>query len=158
MKTKSLNNVLIILSLSLLVGFAISPPTLAADPCHRGAALGLSGTGAPYSKEALEGIELAVNEINARGGLLGKHPIKLFIRDTQTRPAEAVKVVKNLILKNRVQSIIGTYHSGCTLAITPICRENKVLHIATVSNSDNITKIDTGVPMVDHHPAVNPAL
>jgi branched-chain amino acid transport system substrate-binding protein len=142
MKTKSLNKVLIILSLSLMGGFVISQTTLAAEAYHLGVALGLSGTGTPYSKEALEGIELAVNEINARGGLLGKHPIKLFIRDTQTRPDEAVKAVKNLILKNRVQSIIGTYSSACALAIKPICRENKVLHIATVSNSENITKVD----------------
>ena len=142
MKTIRLSNRLIILLLSLLLGLTISQSTVAADPYHLGIALGLSGTGAPYSKEALEGIELAVNEINADGGLLGKHPIKLFIRDTQTNAKEAVKVVKNLIVKNRVKSIIGTYSSASALAIKPICRENKVLHIATVSNSEDITKLD----------------
>ena len=142
MKKKNPKTRFIAFSLVFLSVLITSHSALAAEPYFLGVALGFSGTGAPYSKEALEGIELAVNEINARGGLLGKHPIKLFIRDTQTRPAEAVQVVKNLILKNRVQSIIGTYHSGCALAIKPICKENKVLHIATVSNSEDITKVD----------------
>ena len=72
---------------------------VAEEPYHLGVALGLSGTGAPYSKEAVEGLEIAVNEINAQGGFLGKHRIKLFIRDTQTRPEVAKKVVNNLIQK-----------------------------------------------------------
>ena len=105
-------------------------------------ALGLSGTGAPYSKEAVEAIEIAVNEINTQGGLLGLHPIKLFIRDTQTNPQTAQKVVTNLVKTNQVRCVIGTYSSACAMAIKPICRNNKVLHIATISNSEDITKID----------------
>jgi branched-chain amino acid transport system substrate-binding protein len=105
-------------------------------------ALGLSGTGAPYSKEAVEAIEIAVKEINIQGGLLGHHPIKLFIRDTQTNPQTAQKVVINLIEKDRVRCVIGTYSSACAMAIKPICRDHKILHIATISNAEEITKID----------------
>ena len=115
---------------------------LAGEAFHLGVALGLSGTGAPYSKEAVEGIEIAVNEINALGGLLGEHRIKLFIRDTQTHPKVARPVVENLIQNDKVRAIIATYSSATALAIKPICRKNKVLHIATISNSENITKID----------------
>jgi branched-chain amino acid transport system substrate-binding protein len=142
MKTKSLNKILIIVSLSLLGGFVISQTTPAAEPYHLGVALGLSGTGAPYSREALEAIQIAVDEINAQGGFLGKHPIKLFTKDTQTKPDIAAAVVKDLIHKEHVQAVIGTYSSACALAIKPICRENRILHIATVSNSEAITKID----------------
>jgi len=104
--------------------------------------LGLSGTGAPYCREAAEGLEIAVNEINAQGGLLGKHPIELFIRDTQTRPATAKKVARALIEKHGVRCIIGTYSSACALAIKPICRSARILHIAPISNSENITRLD----------------
>jgi branched-chain amino acid transport system substrate-binding protein len=128
--------------LTLLGGLAISQTTPAAEPYHLGVALGFSGTGAPYSKEALEGIQIAVDEINARGGFLGKYPIQLFTRDTQTKPDVAAAVVKDLIHKEHVQAVMGTYSSACALAIKPICRENRVLHIATVSNSENITRID----------------
>lgn len=127
--------------LALLV-FLYTGNTFAATPYPLGVALGLTGTGAPYCKEAAEGLEIAVNEINAQGGLLGKHPIELFIRDTQTRPATAQKVARALIEKHGVRCIIGTYSSACALAIKPICRSARILHIAPISNSENITRLD----------------
>lgn len=142
MKSKNYKTIYFILSMILLAGFAVSESAVAKEPYHLGVALGLSGTGAPYSKEAVEAIEIAVNEINAQGGFLGKHPIKLYIRDTQTRPEIAEEVVKKLIQADKVRALIGTYSSGCALAIKPICKEDKILHIATISNSENITKVD----------------
>ena len=133
------------LTLSILSMFSACMPAevlAETEAFHIGVALGLTGTGAPYSKEALEGIEMAVNEINAAGGLLNQHPIKLFIRDTQTNPQVAKEVVSGLIRDHQVQAIIGTYSSACAIAIKPICRDNRVLHVATVSNSEEISKID----------------
>ena len=138
MKTRRL----FLLSLALLITLLARSVGIAAEPFHLGTALGISGTGAPYSKEAVEAIQIAVDEINARGGFLGRHPIKLFNKDTQTRPEVAQKVVQDLIEQDRVRVIIGTYSSACAIAIKPICRQHSVLHIATVSNSENITKID----------------
>ena len=141
MKTKSSIAITAIL-LIILPGVMLCNSAFAGEAFHLGVALGLSGTGAPYSKEAVEGIEIAVNEINALGGLLGAHRIRLFIRDTQTKPDVARQVVENLIQTDKVQTIIATYSSATALAIKPICRKNRVLHIATISNSENITKID----------------
>ncbi len=138
MKTHRLSLLIVALSIMLLA----PPAGLAAESFHLGVALGISGTGAPYSKEALEAIQIAVDKINAQGGFLGRHPIKLFAKDTQTRPEVAKQVVSELIEKNKVRAIIGTYSSACAIAIKPICRQNSVLHIATVSNSENITKMD----------------
>jgi len=132
----------ITLSMLLLAGLANSPAILTAEPYHLGVAMGLTGTGAPWSADTVNGIEMAVDEINSQGGFLKKHPIKLFIKDTQTRPDVAEQVVKDLIHKDKVQSIIGTYSSATALAIKPICRENRVLHIAPISNSEDITKLD----------------
>ena len=127
---------------SLLAIFVLVTPSIAAEPYHLGVALGLSGTGAPYSKEAVKAIELAVNEINSQGGLLARHPIKLFIQDTQTHPQTAKKVVTHLIQTHRVRCVIGTYSSACAMAIKPICRTHKVLQLATICNSEDITKVD----------------
>ena len=132
----------ILLPMMLPAIFVNAPGLNAAEPYHLGVALGLSGTGAPYSKEAVEGIEVAVNEINGQGGFLEKHRIKLFIRDTRTQPEVAKQVVNDLIRNARVRSIIATYSSATALAVKPICKENRVLHIATISNSENITKLD----------------
>ena len=141
MKTKTIVAISVILSI-ILPGVIIVDSAFAGEYFHLGVALGLSGTGAPYSKEAVEGIEIAVNEINALGGLLGEHRIRLHIRDTRTNPEVARQVVENLIQNDKVSTIIATYSSATALAIKPICRQNKVLHIATISNSENITKVD----------------
>jgi branched-chain amino acid transport system substrate-binding protein len=131
--------------LCLVFGFvALGLPgrSTAAEVYPLGIALGFSGTGAPYSEEALKGIQLAVDEINAEGGFLGKHLIKLFVANTKTRPEVAETVVRRLIHDDRVRAVIGTYSSATALAIKPICRNVRVLHIATISNSEDITKLD----------------
>ncbi|MBN1104996.1 MAG: ABC transporter substrate-binding protein [Deltaproteobacteria bacterium] len=106
-----------------------------------GVALGLTGTGATYSKDAVAAIRLAVEEINAKGGLLGRHPIRLFVADTRTNPGFALGQAKKLIDDNKVKAIIGTYSSATALAIKPVCQESRVLHIATISNSEDITRL-----------------
>jgi branched-chain amino acid transport system substrate-binding protein len=121
----------------LFTGMACS-----SESYNLGVALGLTHTGAQYSQQAVEAIELAVSQINAEGGLLGKHPIDLFVSDTQTDAQVAVQVVERLIAENKVRCIIGTYSSAAAQAIKPICRQNKVLQIATISNSEDITKIE----------------
>ena len=140
MKHKTFIINIAVLTVVLTLSFALS--VKANEPYHLGVALGLSGTGTPYSEEAIKAIEIAVNEINTQGGLLGRHPIKLFIRDTRTNPEVAKQVIQRLIDDDKVRCVIGTYSSACAMAIKPICRSNKVLHIATISNSEDITKID----------------
>jgi branched-chain amino acid transport system substrate-binding protein len=131
-----------IILLSLIL-FVMSAPNLSAEePYNLGVALGLTGTGATYSKDAVDGIKLAVDEINAKGGLMGKHPIKLFVADTQTNPGVAFVETKKLIEQSKVKAVIGTYSSATALAIKPLCREKEILHIATISNSEDITKLD----------------
>jgi branched-chain amino acid transport system substrate-binding protein len=114
----------------------------AAEPYHLGVALGLTGTGALYSADQVEAIKLAVEEINAKGGFLGRHKIELFIRDTQTKPDVGVREVKDLILRDKIKAVINDYSSAVALAVKPIAQEYKVLHIAAISNSENITKIN----------------
>jgi len=131
-----------ILLMIFIGGFEGSRVSIAQETYSLGVAMGLTGTGAPYSKEAVEGIELAVHEINAKGGLLGKYPIKLSIKDTQTKPHVAAIVAKELIDRDKVRCIIGTYSSATALIIKPMCRESGVLQIATVSNAEDITRVD----------------
>jgi branched-chain amino acid transport system substrate-binding protein len=114
----------------------------AVEPYHLGVNLAITGTGALYCKDGVDAIKLAVNEINAEGGFLGKHPIKLFIRDTHTKPDIAVREAKDLILRDKVRCILGTYSSACAVAVKPVAQEYKVLHIPAISNSENITKVN----------------
>ena len=128
-------------ALVLLGGFSHVDRTLAAESYHLGVDLAITGTGALYCKDGVDAIKLAVEEINGKGGFLGKHPIKVFIRDTQTKPDIAVREAKDLILRDKVRTILGTYSSACAAAIKPVAKEYKVLHIPAISNSENITQI-----------------
>lgn len=142
MKTRTFRVMVIVFSLILLGGLINSPNVMAAEPYHLGVALAITGTGALYCKDGVDAIKLAVDEINSQGGFLGKHPIELFIRDTHTKPDVAVREAKDLILRDKVRAILGTYSSACAVAIKPIAREYKVLHIPAISNSENITKVN----------------
>ena len=82
MRSKSLFIVLVLFI--CLITLIVGQKSSAEEPYNLGVALGLSGTGTLYSKDGLDAIKLAVGEINAQGGCLDKHPIKLFVRDTLT--------------------------------------------------------------------------
>jgi len=142
MNSKYFRITLLVFSIILLCVLVNEGYALAAEPYHLGVDLAITGTGALYCKDGVDAIKLAVEEINAQGGFLGKHPIKLFIRDTHTKPDVAVREAKDLILRDKVRCILGTYSSACAVAIKPVAQEYKVLHIAAISNSENITKIN----------------
>lgn len=129
--------------LSALI-FALCPifQIRAAEPYPLGVALALTGPGAYYSRDGIDAIELAVKEINEGGGLLGKHPIVIHIRDTRTKPDTTVRAARELILKLKAKCVLGTYSSACAIALKQITRKHRVLHIAAISNSENITMLD----------------
>ncbi len=130
-----------LLGLAALVA-GITHVQAAEEDYNLGVVLAISGAGAVYSGDGVDAIKLAVDEINAKGGFLGKHKINLSIKDSQTTPDVAVKEATTLIKKDKVKAILGTYSSACSIAIKPIAQENKVLHIAAISNSENITKVN----------------
>lgn len=138
---KKFRIMVIVCSFLLIGGLVTIDSSLAAEPYHLGVDLAITGTGAMYCKDGTDAVKLAVDEINAKGGFLGKHPIKLFIRDTHTKPDVAAREAKDLILRDKVRCVLGTYSSACAVAIKPVCQEYKVLHIPAISNSENITKV-----------------
>lgn len=142
MKLNIFKKTITVFSTIFLFGFIFLDSTQAAEPYNLGVALSITGTGALYSKDGVDAIKLAVDEINKKGGFLGKHPLKLFIRDDQTKPDVGVRETKDLILRDKVRCVLGAYSSAVAVAIKPVCQEYKVLHIAAISNSENITKIN----------------
>lgn len=103
-----------------------------------GVLLPSTGAGANWAESAIKAINIAVADINSRGGLLGKHPIKIHYRDTQTKPDVATREGRSIILDEKVSAIIGTYSSACALALQEITHEAKVLQLASISNSVKI--------------------
>jgi branched-chain amino acid transport system substrate-binding protein len=91
-----------------------------------GAILALSGESGMWGKNTQNGAELAVEEINANGGLLGRK-LEIVYEDSKGNPNDAVAGVNKLISANKVQSIIGDVTSSNILAVAPICEKNKVI-------------------------------
>src|SRR5712691_7627900 len=106
--------------LMVLVGFMLMvaivlgsapAPAAAQEPIKIGVIYGLGGAAAPYTKPAVTGHEMAVEEINGKGGVLGRK-LQLLIRDDQSKPDVGVREARDLILKEKVNFLTGIIHSG----------------------------------------------
>ena len=87
----------------------------------------------PYKK----GMELAVDEVNAAGGVLGKK-IEVVSRDDNGNPADAVRVGEELLTREKVAFLIGTFPSNVGLAVADFAKQKKTLFIAAEPLTDKI--------------------
>ncbi len=81
------------------------------------------------------GWKLALDEINAAGGVMGKK-IEVISRDDAGKPGEAVKIAEELVRKDKVALIMGSFFSHVGLALTDFSKRNKVLYVAAEPLSD----------------------
>lgn len=98
----------------------------------------LSGQVAVYGVECKNGVDLAIEEINAAGGINGK-PIVLVSEDDEGNPDKTVNAFKKLSTKDGVKIVIGSLTSGCTQAITTLSQASKVVQIAPAATAPAIT-------------------
>lgn len=103
-----------------------------------GSILPLTGEGAKYGESAKRGIDLAVQEINAFGGIKGKL-INVLYEDSKMEPKEGTNAIHKLLTIEKVPAIIGAMASSVTLAIASIAEENKVVLLSPTSSSPKIT-------------------
>jgi branched-chain amino acid transport system substrate-binding protein len=88
----------------------------------------------PYKK----GIEMAVEEVNANGGVLGKK-LEVVTRDDGANPGEAVRVAEELVTRENVVALAGTFLSNIGLAVTNFAGQKKVFFLAAEPLTDKIT-------------------
>jgi branched-chain amino acid transport system substrate-binding protein len=88
----------------------------------------------PYKK----GIEMAVEEINAKGGVLGKK-LEVISRDDGANPGEAVRVAEELITREGVSMLAGTFLSNIGLAVTNFAGQKKIVFLAAEPLTDKVT-------------------
>ena len=98
----------------------------------------LSGAVAVYGVDCKNGIELAVEEINAAGGINGKM-ISLISEDDEGNPEKSVNAYKKIVTKDKAKFIVGSLTSGCTMAISSLAQAQKVLMIAPAATATAIT-------------------
>jgi len=99
----------------------------------------LTGKEATFGQSSHEGTVLAVEEINAAGGVLGKK-IKLLYEDNQSKSGESANAVNKLIAKDGVVAILGEVASSRSLEAAPICQQAGIPHISPSSTNPKVTQ------------------
>jgi branched-chain amino acid transport system substrate-binding protein len=98
----------------------------------------LSGPASVYGVPITKGAEMAVQEINAKGGVLGRK-LELLERDSKANADEAVRLARELIIKNNVDFMSGTLTSAEAPAVSTIAKENKIVFVAPTSKTIQLT-------------------
>ena len=136
MKKKFITVLLTVLSVSLILAGCSQKTT----EIKIGGVGPVSGEAATFGQSTKEGYELAVEEWNKAGGLLGNQ-IKLIFQDDKGDPTEAATVWTKLISQDKVAAIVGTFMSKCSLAGAPISQANKVPMISPTSTNPKVTEV-----------------
>ncbi|EKF20908.1 ABC transporter substrate-binding protein [Nitratireductor pacificus] len=110
-----------------------------ADPIKIGVNQPLTGPFAASGTYIVDGAKLAVEEINANGGVLGEQ-IELVIEDNKSNPTEAAAVAEKLIVSDKVPVMMGAWGSSLTLAAMPKLMQYQVPMLVETSSSSKITK------------------
>ena len=115
------------------------PLTAAAENTIKiGYPLPLSGPVSVYGVPVIRAAEMAVQEINAKGGVLGRR-LELLERDSKANADEAVRLARELIIKDNVDFLVGTATSAEAPAVSTIAKENKIVFIAPTAKTVQLT-------------------
>jgi branched-chain amino acid transport system substrate-binding protein len=126
------------LVLASVLAFAVLAGAVALAPAQGGKVVKIGDLGSKvgvfegYGKYQSMGIQLAVEELNAKGGVLG-HKVEVIVEDDETKPAPAVRKAEKLILQDDVKLLVGAISSGATMAVMDVSKKHKVVHWNAVS-------------------------
>ena len=87
-------------------------------------------------------MQLGQDEINARGGVLGGRKMEIIFRDDGGTPGDAVRVAEDLLTRENVAFLAGTFLSNVGLAVADFANQRKTLFLATEPLTDAITMAD----------------
>ena len=132
----------VLLALALLFGTLLAGDAVFAeeDPIMIGVISPNTGALAAYGTGIVMGADLAVEEINAAGGILGRE-VQLIKTDDQSDPTECLNSFNSLVAKG-IGLIVGSATSGCTSAITDAVNEEEVCILSPTATADSITTED----------------
>ncbi len=130
--------VVVAIIIAAVLGGLFAAP--AAEHLRIGTLLSLTGSLRDYGPGNTKGAQLAVEQINAGGGVLGQ-PIELFIADDQTSPTAAAGATTKLITSNHVNAIVGAQFSGGTIASISIAKANSVPMVSPSATSPSLSNL-----------------
>jgi len=127
---------------SLFVAFLMPGigSAFAQDTIPVGEFASISGGSASFGQSSHKGMVLAINEINAAGGVLGKK-INLITEDDQSLAGQPATIVRKLISQDKVVALLGEIASSKSLEAAPICQQDKIPMISPGSTNPKVTEI-----------------
>jgi branched-chain amino acid transport system substrate-binding protein len=122
-------------SLALCLG-----PARAADPVKIGHVAALSGPSAQSGEAITRGLTIAIDEINAKGGVLGGRKLQLLQRDDESTPPKGVTAVRELITRENVAAIFGGIDTPVGLASVQVTNKEKTIYMGVWAAGTGITR------------------
>lgn len=123
-----------------LAGSVWCTGALAADAIKVGLVTALSGQSALAGEAITRGLQLAIDEINAAGGVLGGRKFELVRRDDEANPAKGVVAARELIYREKVAVIFGGLDTPVSMAIVPLANQEKMPFVGPWAAGTAITK------------------
>jgi branched-chain amino acid transport system substrate-binding protein len=138
MARRTLLSMLVVL---VVVASTVTPAVPQAKPPVVVALVAAMSGGSALSGEAIKrGLTVALDEINARGGVLGGRRLELVIRDEEGNPSKGVTAARDVIEREKAVAVFGGLHSPVGLAMLPVFHELKVPYVGTWAAATSITR------------------
>jgi branched-chain amino acid transport system substrate-binding protein len=119
--------------------FLMLGPVAAQDTLKVGLVAAMSGQSAKSGEAIVRGLNVAIDEINAKGGVLGKK-LELLVRDDESNPAKGVVAARELVQREKVAALFGGLDTPVSLAIVPFANQAKVPFMGVWAAGTPITK------------------
>ncbi|MDB5988985.1 MAG: ethanolamine utilization protein EutN [Herbaspirillum sp.] len=129
-----------IAAMAVLAATTLSPLAMGADNIKIGLVTALSGQSAQSGEAITRGLSVAIDEINAKGGLLGGRKLELVRRDDEGNPTKGVIAARELIFKEKVAVIFGGLDTPVSMAIVPIINAEKMPFMSPWAAGTGVTK------------------
>lgn len=117
----------------------VALPAMAQDTLKVGLVAAMSGQSAKSGEAIVRGLSIAIDEINAKGGVLGKK-VELVVRDDESNPAKGVVAARELVQREKVAMMFGGLDTPVSMAIVPFANQNKVPFMGVWAAGTPITR------------------
>ena len=123
--------------------FCAASPVWGADTIRVGEIATVTGDFAAYGIAEVESVKIAVDEINAAGGVLGRK-LEVVMYDCRTRQEDMVNAARRLVEQDKVVAAIGPSGSGLCIAAAPVFNRGRVSHLGTLPTNPLVTVDEAG--------------
>ena len=130
----------LMLTLLLAVAGASSVLAQSKEPVKIGLSAAVSGGSAASGEAIKRGLQIAIDEINGHGGVLGGRKLELVVRDDEGNPQKGVTLARELVEREKVAAVFGGLHTTVALAQVPVWQELKVPYMGAWAAGTNITR------------------